>query len=64
MVNIKYVIAGILLIIPFITYLAIPTYNKVDPTLGDLPFFYWYQTLWLAISTILLSIAALLLARR
>ncbi|MEM3951160.1 DUF3311 domain-containing protein, partial [Saccharolobus sp.] len=37
---------------------------KVEPDLGGLPFFYWYQTLWLAISTILFSIAALLLARR
>ena len=64
MVNIKYVIAGILLIIPFIAYLAIPTYNKINPTLGDLPFFYWYQILWLAISAILFSMAALLLARR
>ncbi|QXJ34742.1 DUF3311 domain-containing protein [Saccharolobus shibatae] len=64
MVSVKSILAGILLLIPFIVYFAIPTYNKVEPDLGGLPFFYWYQTLWLAISTILFSIAALLLARR
>ncbi|MCH4815227.1 MAG: DUF3311 domain-containing protein [Saccharolobus sp.] len=64
MVSVKSILAGILLLIPFIAYFAIPTYNKVEPDLGGLPFFYWYQTLWLAISTILFSIAALLLARR
>ncbi len=64
MVNPKYIGAGILLVIPFIVYFAIPTYNKVQPELGSLPFFYWYQTLWLAISTILFSIAALIIAKR
>ncbi|AKA72707.1 DUF3311 domain-containing protein [Saccharolobus solfataricus] len=64
MVSGKNIIAGILLIIPFIAYFAIPTYNKVEPDLGGLPFFYWYQTLWLALSTILFSIAALILTRR
>ncbi|QXJ31724.1 DUF3311 domain-containing protein [Saccharolobus shibatae] len=64
MVSVKSILAGILLLIPFIVYFAIPTYNKAEPDLGGLPFFYWYQTLWLVISTILFSIAALLLARR
>ncbi|ACP34448.1 conserved hypothetical protein [Sulfolobus islandicus L.S.2.15] len=64
MVSAKSILAGILLLIPFIVYFAIPTYNKVEPDLGSLPFFYWYQTVWLAISAILFSIAALLLARR
>ncbi|QGA53612.1 DUF3311 domain-containing protein [Sulfolobus sp. E5-1-F] len=64
MVSGKRVLAGILIIIPFIVYFPIPTYNKVEPDLGSLPFFYWYQTLWLVISTILFSVAALLLARR
>ncbi|WP_338603360.1 DUF3311 domain-containing protein [Sulfolobus tengchongensis] len=64
MVNGRTILAGILIVIPFIAYFAIPTYNKVEPDLGGLPYFYWYQTLWLAISTILFSIAALLLARR
>jgi len=64
MVNLRQVIAGILIAIPFIIYFDIPSYNKVYPTLGGLPYFYWYQTLWLAISTILFSIAAFLLAKR
>ncbi|KAA8922756.1 DUF3311 domain-containing protein [Thermoplasma sp.] len=59
--NNKYVIAGILLIIPFIAYFAIPTYNRINPQIGGLTFFYWYQTLWLAISAVLFGTAAYIL---
>jgi len=27
-------------------------YNKTDPTLGGIPFFYWYQMLWIAVSVV------------
>ncbi len=54
------VIAGILFAISWIFYL-IPTYNTAQPTLGGVPFFYWFQTLWLLISSILFIIAVLLL---
>lgn len=56
--NNRYVIAGILLIIPFIAYFAMPTYDRIDPEIGGLTFFYWYQTLWLGISALLFGIAA------
>ncbi|BAB60466.1 hypothetical protein [Thermoplasma volcanium GSS1] len=56
--NTKDIIVGILLIIPFVAYFAIPTYNRVNPAIGGLSFFYWYQTLWLAISALLFGIAA------
>lgn len=49
---------AILLIIPFIAYMALPTYNFKNPELLGVPFFYWYQTLWLALSAILFFIAA------
>ena len=39
-----------LLVIPFIGVLVPAFYNKKDPTLGGMPFFYWYQMLWIAIS--------------
>lgn len=32
-----------LLLIPFIAIFAIPFYNKVEPTLYGIPFFYWFQ---------------------
>jgi len=39
-----------LLIVPFIGVLIPAFYNKKDPELGDVPFFYWYQMLWIVIS--------------
>ncbi len=33
----------ILLLIPFVTALWVPFYNRLEPTLGGIPFFYWYQ---------------------
>ena len=32
-----------LLIIPFLLVVWVPFYNRVEPTLADIPFFYWYQ---------------------
>ncbi len=55
---------AILLLIPLAAYMAYPTYNVVKPTLGGLPFFYWYQTLWLFISGVLFAIAAYLWDKR
>lgn len=57
----RYIAAGILVVIPFIVYLSIPTYDMVSPTLGGIPFFYWWQTLWLALSALLFFGAALLI---
>ena len=31
----------------------VPSYNRIEPTLWDFPFFYWYQLLWVLISAIL-----------
>ena len=32
-----------LLIIPIAMPLLVPLYNRVDPKLAGIPFFYWYQ---------------------
>ncbi|MCP2322989.1 hypothetical protein HDA40_001496 [Hamadaea flava] len=32
-----------LLTIPIVVPLLIPLYNRVDPTLWGVPFFYWFQ---------------------
>jgi hypothetical protein len=40
----------LLLIIPFVGVLWVPFYNSVEPQLGGVPFFYWYQFLWIIIS--------------
>ncbi|HTE73053.1 MAG TPA: DUF3311 domain-containing protein [Actinomycetes bacterium] len=42
-----------LLLIPLVGVLIPSFYNKLDPTLGDMPFFYWYQLMWIPISVVL-----------
>ena len=41
---------NLLLLIPLIGTLPPMFYNSVDPTIGGMPFFYWYQLLWIPIS--------------
>jgi uncharacterized protein DUF3311 len=50
--------AAALIVLPFLVYFAIPTYNMDSPELGGVPFFYWWQTLWLVISAGLFAGAA------
>jgi hypothetical protein len=41
----------LLLIIPFIGVLWVPFYNSLQPEFAGIPFFYWYQFLWVIISS-------------
>ena len=34
------------LVIPFACLLWVPLYNRIEPALFGIPFFYWYQMLW------------------
>lgn len=43
----------LLLIIPFIATLWVPFYAGKDPELSGIPFFYWYQFLWIIISSLI-----------
>jgi hypothetical protein len=42
-----------LIFIPFIAELWVPFFNATEPTLAGIPFFYWYQLMWIAISALL-----------
>jgi hypothetical protein len=46
----------LLLILPFIGLLWLPFYNKAEPALWGFPFFYWYQFLWVFITSFLIWI--------
>jgi Protein of unknown function (DUF3311) len=46
----------LLLIVQFIAVLWPPFYNRVEPTLIGMPFFYWYQLAWVIIAAILTAI--------
>jgi uncharacterized protein DUF3311 len=43
----------ILLLVPFIAILWVATYNSVEPAISGIPFFYWYQFLWILLSAVL-----------
>ncbi len=57
----RQIVAAILILIPFAVYFDVPFYNVVTPTLGGLPFFYWFQIAMLPISAVLFIIAAYLI---
>jgi hypothetical protein len=44
------VVAGVLLMIPVVALLLVPTYSNHNPELWGFPFFYWYQFLWVFIA--------------
>ena len=48
--------AYLLLIVPFVGMLWVPFYNSVEPRLGGVPFFYWYQLVFIAVSAGLTAI--------
>jgi hypothetical protein len=41
-----------LLLVPLALTLFPPIYNSIDPTLGDIPFFYWYQMAAIVVSVV------------
>ncbi len=51
--------ARLLLALPFIGTLSVPFYNSVEPTLFEVPFFYWYQMLWILLCAAIVSIVYL-----
>ncbi|MCX4971527.1 MULTISPECIES: DUF3311 domain-containing protein [unclassified Streptomyces] len=46
-------VIALCLLAPFVTMLWVGSYAKTDPTFIGIPFFYWYQMLWVLISTAL-----------
>ena len=50
---------NLLLIAPYVAVLWVPFYDSVDPQLAGIPFFYWYQFLWILISAVLTFLAYL-----
>lgn len=44
----------LLLLIPYVAVLWVPSYNSRDPEFVGIPFFYWYQLLWIALGALLL----------
>lgn len=51
--------ARLLLILPFVSMLWVSSYNSVDPMVAGIPYFYWYQLLWILISACLIGVVYL-----
>ncbi|MEU1163060.1 DUF3311 domain-containing protein [Streptomyces sp. NPDC005921] len=47
------VVIAVCLVAPFVAMLWVGSYAKTDPEFIGIPFFYWYQMLWVLISTAL-----------
>jgi hypothetical protein len=46
----------LLFVVQFAVALYPPLFNKVDPTLWGIPFFYWFQLAWVLVSAVLTAI--------
>ncbi|WP_441250312.1 DUF3311 domain-containing protein [Kitasatospora sp. McL0602] len=57
------VLAGLSLAVPVVALLWVSSYAKITPKLGGVPFFYWYQILWIPLSAVFTSAAYVLLNR-
>ena len=58
-----YIITGILLAIAIVVPLLVPTYSFDEPRLAGMPFFYWYQMMWIPITSALVGISYWLISR-
>lgn len=44
----------LLLVVPYVFLLWVPSYNRIEPTLWGVPFFYWYLLAWIPFAALLL----------
>lgn len=49
-----------LLVVPFVATLLPFLYNHAEPSLFGMPFFYWYQLLWVLLTGSLLGVVVYL----
>ena len=47
----------IILFIPCVIALWVPLYNRTEPELFGIPFFYWFQFSWIVVTAIITGVA-------
>ena len=47
-------LSRLLLLLPFAAMLWVPFYSRVEPQIAGIPFFYWYQLLWIPLGALIL----------
>ena len=45
-----------LLLVPCLAVVYVPSFNRLEPSWFDIPFFYWYQLLWIPLSAVVIAI--------
>jgi hypothetical protein len=53
----------LLFLIPFAAMLWVPSYNRVAPELGGIPFFYWYQLGWILLGAVIVALVHVIESR-
>ena len=43
----------LLLLVPFVALLWVPSYNTREPALWGFPYFYWYMFAWVPVASLL-----------
>jgi hypothetical protein len=50
----RFRLVHLLLLVPYVAVLWVPLFNRSEPAIAGIPFFYWYQMLWIPLGAILL----------
>jgi len=45
-----------LLLVPCLAVVCVPSFNRLEPSWFDIPFFYWYQLLWIPLSAVVIAV--------
>jgi len=48
---------ALLLALPFVGLLSVPLYNRIEPSIWGIPFFYWYQFVWVVRTSLVILVA-------
>ncbi|MGA7814375.1 DUF3311 domain-containing protein [Caballeronia sp.] len=49
-------VGSLLLLIPYVALMWLPFYNDTRPSFMGFPFFYWYQLLWVPLTSLILYV--------
>ena len=59
-----YWLVGLLLLVPIVMPLLVNVYAKEEPTLGGVPFFFWYQFMWIPLAALITTICYRIVSRQ
>ena len=45
-----------LLLVPCVAVVWVPSFNRIEPAWFGIPFFYWYQLLWIPLSAVVIAV--------